>query len=44
VVIGNLGQMVAASWQKATISASTKDSSMTADGYRTFMSLAEREC
>ncbi|HEX2785888.1 MAG TPA: NAD(P)-dependent alcohol dehydrogenase, partial [Ilumatobacteraceae bacterium] len=42
MVIGNLWQMVAASWQKATISASTNDSSMTADGYRTLMSLAEQ--
>ncbi|MGZ7004779.1 MAG: NAD(P)-dependent alcohol dehydrogenase [Ilumatobacteraceae bacterium] len=42
MVIGNLWQMLAASWQKATISASTKDSSITADGYRTLMSLAEQ--
>jgi NADPH:quinone reductase-like Zn-dependent oxidoreductase len=41
MVIGGLGQMLAASWQKATISASAGDSSMTADGYRTLMSLAE---
>jgi NADPH:quinone reductase-like Zn-dependent oxidoreductase len=42
MVIGTLGQMLAASWQKATISASTNDSSMTADGYRTLMALAEQ--
>jgi NADPH:quinone reductase-like Zn-dependent oxidoreductase len=42
MVIGNLWQMLAASWQKATISAGTNDSSMTADGYRTLMSLAEQ--
>jgi NADPH:quinone reductase-like Zn-dependent oxidoreductase len=42
MVIGNLWQMLAASWQKATISASTNDSSMTADGYRTLMELAEQ--
>ena len=42
MVIGNLWQMLAASWQKATISASTNDSSMTADGYRTLMALAEQ--
>jgi NADPH:quinone reductase-like Zn-dependent oxidoreductase len=41
MVIGGLGQMLAATWQKATISASTGDSSMTAEGYRTLMSLAE---
>ena len=42
MVIGNLWQMLAASRQKATISASTKDSAMTADGYRNLMSLAEQ--
>jgi NADPH:quinone reductase-like Zn-dependent oxidoreductase len=42
MVIGNLSQMIAATWQKATISASAKDSSTTADGYRTLMSLAEQ--
>ena len=42
MVIGTLWQMLAASWQKATISAGTNDSSMTADGYRTLMSLAEQ--
>jgi NADPH:quinone reductase-like Zn-dependent oxidoreductase len=42
MVIGNLWQMLAASRQKATISAGTNDSSMTADGYRTLMSLAEQ--
>ena len=42
MVIGDLWQMLAASWQKPTISASTNDSAMTADGYRTLMSLAEQ--
>jgi NADPH:quinone reductase-like Zn-dependent oxidoreductase len=42
MVIGGLGQMLAASWQKATIGARTSDSSMTADGYRTLMTLAEQ--
>ena len=42
MVIGNLWQMLAGSWQKATIGASTKDSSMNGDGYRTLMSLAEQ--
>lgn len=42
MVIGDLWQMLAASWQKATISASASDSSMTAEGYRTLMSLAEQ--
>jgi len=42
MVVGTLWQMVAASWQKATISASANDSSMTADGYRTLMALAEQ--
>jgi len=41
MVIGNLWQMLAASRQKAVISGSESDSSMTADGYRTLMSLAE---
>jgi NADPH:quinone reductase-like Zn-dependent oxidoreductase len=42
MVIGGLGQMVAGSWQKATISAGTGDSSMTGDGYRTLMTLADQ--
>lgn len=42
MVIGNLWQMVAGSWQKATINAGTDDSSMTADDYATLMSLAEQ--
>ncbi len=42
MVIGNLWQMIAGSRQKATISGGTDDSSMTADDYRTLMSLAEQ--
>jgi NADPH:quinone reductase-like Zn-dependent oxidoreductase len=42
MVVGDLWQMLAASRQKATISASRNDSSMTADNYRTLMSLAEQ--
>jgi NADPH:quinone reductase-like Zn-dependent oxidoreductase len=42
MVIGDLWQMLAASRQKAVISGSENDSSITADGYRTLMSLAER--
>ena len=42
MVVGGLGQMIAASWQKATISAGTSDSSMTSDGYRNLMTLAEQ--
>jgi len=42
MIIGDLWQMLAASWQKATISGSKNDSSITADSYRTLMSLAER--
>jgi NADPH:quinone reductase-like Zn-dependent oxidoreductase len=42
MVIGDLWQMLAASRQKAVISGSESDSSITADGYRTLMSLAER--
>jgi NADPH:quinone reductase-like Zn-dependent oxidoreductase len=41
MVIGDLWQMLAASRQKAVISGSENDSSITADGYRTLMSLAE---
>jgi NADPH:quinone reductase-like Zn-dependent oxidoreductase len=42
MVVGDLWQMLTASRQKATISASRNDASMTADNYRTLMSLAER--
>jgi len=42
MVIGDLWQMLVASRQKAVISGSENDSSITADGYRTLMSLAER--
>ena len=42
MVIGDLWQMLAASRQKAVISGSENDSSITADGYRTLVSLAER--
>jgi NADPH:quinone reductase-like Zn-dependent oxidoreductase len=42
MVVGDLWQMVTASWQKATISASQNDAAMTADNYRTLMSLAEQ--
>jgi NADPH:quinone reductase-like Zn-dependent oxidoreductase len=42
MVVGDLPQMLAASWQKATISGSQNDPSITADSYRTLMSLAEQ--
>jgi NADPH:quinone reductase-like Zn-dependent oxidoreductase len=42
MVVGDLWQMLAASRQKATISASRNDASMTADNYRTLMALAEQ--
>ena len=42
MVVGDLWQMLAASWQKATIGAGRNDSSMTAESYRTLMSLAEQ--
>ena len=42
MVIGGLGQMVAASWQKAVIGGSETDAAATADSYQTLMSLAER--
>ena len=42
MVVGNLWQMLAATWQKATISAGTNDSSVAADRYRNLMSLAEQ--
>lgn len=41
MVIGGLGQMVAATWQKAVINASENDAAINADSYRTLMSLAE---
>jgi NADPH:quinone reductase-like Zn-dependent oxidoreductase len=42
MVVGDLWQMVAATRQKAVISASRTDSSMTADNYRTLMALSEQ--
>ena len=42
MVIGDLWQMLAASRQKATISAARTIPRCTADNYRTLMSLAER--
>ncbi len=42
MVVGDLWQMLAASRQKAVISAGRNSSSMTADNYRTLMSLAEQ--
>jgi NADPH:quinone reductase-like Zn-dependent oxidoreductase len=42
MVVGDLWQMLAASRQKATISAGRNDAAMTADNYRTLMSLAEQ--
>ena len=42
MVVGDLPQTLAASWQKATISGSQNDASVTADSYRTLMSLAEQ--
>ena len=41
MVIGNLWQMLAASWHKAVISANDDDAAVSADSYRTLMSLAE---
>ena len=41
MVVGDLWQMLAASWQKAVIGSGENDSSITADSYRTLMSLAE---
>jgi NADPH:quinone reductase-like Zn-dependent oxidoreductase len=41
MVIGGLGQMVAASWQKPTITGSEVDVSEMAESYRTLMSLAD---
>jgi NADPH:quinone reductase-like Zn-dependent oxidoreductase len=40
MVVGDLWPMLAASWQKATISASENDTSITTDGYQTLMALA----
>jgi NADPH:quinone reductase-like Zn-dependent oxidoreductase len=42
MITGDLWQMLAASRQKATVSASENDSSITADSYQTLMSLAEQ--
>lgn len=42
MVVGSLWQMLAATWQKAAISAGRKDASNAADNYRTLMSLAEQ--
>jgi NADPH:quinone reductase-like Zn-dependent oxidoreductase len=42
MVIGGLSQMLAALWQKATISGSQNDASITADSYQTLMKLAEQ--
>ena len=42
MVVADLWQMLSASWQKATITASEKDSAISADGYRDLMSLGER--
>jgi NADPH:quinone reductase-like Zn-dependent oxidoreductase len=41
MVVGDLWPMLAASWQKATISASKNDASITTDSYQTLMALAE---
>ena len=41
MVIGGLGQMISASWQKAVISAARATPPMRADFYRTLMELAE---
>ena len=43
MVVGDLWQMVAASWQKAVVSATGRCRG-SADNLRTLMSLAEREC
>ena len=42
MVIGGLPQMIAATWQKATIGGSEEDAALTAESYRTLMSLAEQ--
>jgi NADPH:quinone reductase-like Zn-dependent oxidoreductase len=42
MIIGDLWQMIAASWQKPTISGGDNASMMTADSYETLMSLVER--
>jgi NADPH:quinone reductase-like Zn-dependent oxidoreductase len=42
MVIGGLGQMIAASWQKATISGTGSDSLFSNDSYRTLLSLVDR--
>jgi NADPH:quinone reductase-like Zn-dependent oxidoreductase len=41
MVVGDLWPMLAASWQKATISARKNDTSITTDSYQTLMALAE---
>jgi NADPH:quinone reductase-like Zn-dependent oxidoreductase len=41
MVVGDLPQMLAATRRKAVVSAGVKDSSVSAEGYRTLMSLAE---
>jgi NADPH:quinone reductase-like Zn-dependent oxidoreductase len=42
MIIGDLWQMVAATWQKATISGGDNKTAISADSYRDLMSLAER--
>jgi NADPH:quinone reductase-like Zn-dependent oxidoreductase len=42
MVIGDLWQMLSATWQKATISGGDNASAISADSYRDLMSLAER--
>jgi NADPH:quinone reductase-like Zn-dependent oxidoreductase len=42
MIIGGLGQMVAATWQKAVISGGDSDAVFSGESYRTLMSLAER--
>ena len=41
MVVGDLQTLLAASWQKATISSTGNDTSITADSYQTLMELAE---
>jgi NADPH:quinone reductase-like Zn-dependent oxidoreductase len=42
MVVGDLGQMIASSWQKPVISGRENGDAVTADSYQTLMSLAER--
>ena len=42
LVIGGLSQMIAASWQKATVTVGESDNGFTSDCYQTLMSLAEQ--